>query len=370
MHVLILTLGTRGDLELFLLLGCVLARRGHRVTLASSPFFADRIRHEGLEFVPIGSGRRADLVALLRSLATVSDRHERTRAFARRWLRPQLREGMGQLTRAAAGADYFVSNLKLVMQRGDAVLPGAAVTYDPPHDVGDLLRYGTQDHGGRILDLVALSRPLIDPDHLWDARFHFTGFWNATDTPTYQPPGALSDFLAAGPPPVVLTMGSMVMFDEARLMEVLVAALHRAGQRGLVVGAWSDLDRAGSRYDEIFCIDEVPYGWLFPRASAVIHHGGCGTVAAVLRAGVPSVLLPQVTCQELIACALWREGLATGVFDTSGLRAEELAGAIARAATDDEARRTAQAWQQRVSAERGVEDAAERIEAHGYDLVE
>jgi sterol 3beta-glucosyltransferase len=112
-------------------------------------------------------------------------------------------------------------------------------------------------------------------------------------------------------------------------------------------------------------VDEVPYDWLFPRAACVIHHGGCGTLSAVLRAGQPSILLPQIPPQELFGGMLERAGLAAGTLDVDALGPAALAGAIRRAVTDEGVRENCRAWQPLFAAERGVQLAADLIEAHG-----
>jgi UDP:flavonoid glycosyltransferase YjiC (YdhE family) len=112
-------------------------------------------------------------------------------------------------------------------------------------------------------------------------------------------------------------------------------------------------------------VDEVPYDWLFPRASCVIHHGGCGTLSAVLRAGRPSVLLPQIPPQELFGRLLAREGLSAGMLDADTLEPAALAEAIRRAVTDERVRANCRVWQGVVAADRGLPLAVDLIEAHG-----
>jgi UDP:flavonoid glycosyltransferase YjiC (YdhE family) len=158
-------------------------------------------------------------------------------------------------------------------------------------------------------------------------------------------------------------MGSMVTFDVGRLLHTVTESLEQTGQRGVVVGAWSEI--AGRDLDggQVLGIDAAPYDWLFPKAACVIHHGGCGTVAAVLRAGIPSIVLPQVTCQEHFGWLLGRNGLATGMFDSSALDAETLAEAIDSAVTDAAFRKNAKSWRDVLAQDRGVSEAADLIEA-------
>jgi UDP:flavonoid glycosyltransferase YjiC (YdhE family) len=362
-RVFIVTLGTRGDIELFWALGRALRVRGHDVVLGSSAFYAAQAREAQLEFVPIGGGGREEMLSALRALAGVRDRAQRTRQFAAAWLRPQLDSGRAQMAATATGCDYFVSNLKLAMARGSEIIPGAFVTYDPPQAVADLAAYGGARHGGRILELVAFSQPLIDPDRIWGAEYRFTGFWDTLAGREHRATPALEAFVGAGEPPVVLTMGSMAMFDAPRVLRAFAQALRERRRRGVVVAGWADAAR--DLGDECVVVDEADYDWLFSRAACVIHHGGCGTLGAVLRAGVPSILLPQLTAQEAFGRGLLREHLATGMFEAGALAPATLADAIERAAHDQTVAASVRKWQREVQQEGGLALAAELIELHG-----
>ena len=368
MRVFVLTLGTRGDFELFLALGRALVRDGHEVVLGSSPCFAERARLGGLEPAPLGSGQQHEMVSILRSLAELPDPVERTRAYAVRWLRPQLAEARGAIAAHAGRADYFVSNLKMAMRRGDTVIPGASVSYDPPRTLDDLARYPGRAHPREILELVALSRPLLDAEGRWGPEFHFTGFWH--ESGPAAPDAALREFVEGGRAPVVLTMGSMVMFDPDALVHEFAAALRQTGRRGVVVAGWSGLARSAfgsAAGEQLHCVAEADYDWLFARAASVVHHGGTGTVGAVLRAGRPSIIVPQIACQVQFGELLLREQLASAVLDVRVLEAGRLAAAI-EVAGEERLLESARRWQKTVSAEGGVEAAAALIGAHAGEL--
>jgi sterol 3beta-glucosyltransferase len=162
---------------------------------------------------------------------------------------------------------------------------------------------------------------------------------------------------------VAVTLGSMVTLDAPRFLGCVTDGLRLAGQRGVVVAGWSGL-AAGPVADHVLCVDEAPYDWLFPRSACVVHHGGTGTVAAALRAGRPSVLLPQLACQDAYARMLSREGLAAAVLETAVLEPAGLAGAVRLAVTDPRLARRAAEWRDLVAGEGGAGEAAGLIEAH------
>jgi UDP:flavonoid glycosyltransferase YjiC (YdhE family) len=361
MRVLILTLGTRGDLGIFLALARELRRRGHRVTVGTSAFYAESVAAAGAEHAALGGGTFEELREVLRSMASVSDLTERTRLFFTRWLRPQLAAAKGRLQDLAWDTDYFVSNLKLAIQRNGRTVPGAFVTYDPPASVQDLAAYGAERHAGRVIELVAMSRALIDPEQQWPEHFAFTGFWYDGGA---APTADLERFVAGGPPPVAVTLGSMISFDVASLVRKVTEAVRSIGRRAVIVGGWSGVRAADSVEGVTFCTPEAPYDWLFPRSACVLHHGGCGTAAAVLRAGVPSVVMPQVLCQQHLAEALARQGLSAATLDTRSLHVDDLARAIATAASDDQLIANARRFGDTIRRDPGVAGAAGQIEEH------
>ena len=363
MRAFLLTLGTRGDLELFSGLGRELHRRGHDVVLGTSPFYAQRVLDAGIRFVSMGDGSQQRMVQVLRSLSQITDAAERTRQYFQRWVQPQLAASMGKITDTGAASDYFVSNLKMVLRKNGVTMPGAFVTYDPPAAVGDLERYGSAKHAGRIIEVVAMNRDLIDPNGKWGEQYHFTGFWQIPDH-GIEIDEALARFVSSGRRPAVFTMGSMVMFDPDRFAQIAAESLRLAGQRGIIVGSWAGMDRAARQSDDLYWVQEAPYEWLFPGAACIVHHGGCGTVAAAIHAGVPSILLPQVLCQVDFAKVLIRERLAVGAFDIRTVGAAELADAIRACVPDQAYRAAAVRWREQVRVDPGLSGAADLIEAH------
>lgn len=365
MRVFILTLGTRGDLEPFWALGRALHARGHAVTIGTSTFNFQN--DPAIRWVGIGNSSLNQFKAFLRGLETEPDRTARNNAFGRQWAMPQVQQSREVISREAGQHDYFMSNMKFPLVRNGQVIPGAFVTYDPPAHSLDPLMNGSHLHGGRTLELVAMNRLLVDPERAWAEHFHFTGFWAPPGRNAVRP-FDVEKFIQAGTKPVVLTMGSMVMFNHQRLSSIFLEALQLTGLRGVVVGGWSDQTPGLHPSRQMITVNEADYSWLFNQVAAVIHHGGVGTVASVLRAGVPSILLPQIPSQERWADILRRDGLCAGVLDTASLTTSDLASAMQRAVQDQTLQEQAACWRERLSVDEGVDAAVRLIEEHWATL--
>ncbi len=378
MRVAALALGTRGDVELVLLLCRALGRRGHDVVVGTSACFDDRVAAAGVARMPIGSGDRERMAAILTASMGEAGRQARADRFIHEWIGGEMESAIadGELRDLVSGADGFVSNLKIVLDRegrfaepGSEIVPGAVVTYDPPWSLEELASLAPapwQRHA--ILDLVALPRALFDPAGAWGTwgkDYRFTGFWTADrdESESWQPPRALADFVAGKPPPVVVTPGSMAGFDTAGFMARIVEALGRSGLRGVLLPGWSGIVSSPAP-DILHVADETPYGWLFPRAACIVHHGSHGAAAAALMAGRPSIVMPYLGCQETMGKALLWAGVATGLLDPMTFDPSHLAGALGDALGDVRVHAAVAHWHALIVADGGVSRAADLVEDH------
>jgi UDP:flavonoid glycosyltransferase YjiC (YdhE family) len=104
-------------------------------------------------------------------------------------------------------------------------------------------------------------------------------------------PAALTDFLDAGPPPIVFTLGSSAVWVARDFFKESIAAAKQLRRRAvLLIGGAANFSE--ELPDDMIAADYAPYEILLPRACAVVHHGGVGTTAQGLLAGVPTLIVP------------------------------------------------------------------------------
>lgn len=335
--VVIFAAGSRGDVQPCLALGRALTRQGDAVRLLASARYQHLNDATGVDFHPL-SADPAEIIESAEGQELLASRRNPA-AFIRslsRVLRPRIGQILEQTRAAAEGADLVLApTLGFLGVHLSQYLrvPHAIIHFQPsqptgmfPHPLapaarflgglGNRLSFDAVDVGSWLmcrpfingwrrehLDLPAMSplapfrqirrapvlcafSPAIvprPPD--WGPNVHVTGFWHH-DQPLWKPPQRLLAFLADGPPPVYVGFGSMKTSDPEATDHLVRAALRRAGLRGVLAG-----DPATSE-DGLLVVSDTPHDWLFPRMAAVVHHGGAGTTASALRAGVPSLVCP------------------------------------------------------------------------------
>jgi UDP:flavonoid glycosyltransferase YjiC (YdhE family) len=142
------------------------------------------------------------------------------------------------------------------------------------------------------------------------------------------------------------------------MTEMALNALACSRQRGILLTGWGGLSNADLP-DEVFKIDTIPHDWLFPQMAAVVHHGGAGTTAAGLRAGIPSVIIPFFAEQPFWGRRIAELGVGPKPIPRKRLSQERLAAAIHTAASDESMRRRAHTLGECIRTENGVARAVE-----------
>ena len=218
--------------------------------------------------------------------------------------------------------------------------------------------------------VIAVSPVVLPrPDDWPEAGIHLPGYLFLDAPAAYEPPRALADFLAGGEPPVCISFGSMLNRDAARIQAVALAALKRTGQRGILVRSWGPARRPQgaiadprgigvggpcvSSAPDLLCIDEAPFDRLLPHCRALVQHGGAGTTAAALRAGVPSVVVPHAADQAFWGGRIAALGAGPRPIPIRRLTVERLAAALEQACSPG-MQECAQDVGRRIAAEDGV----------------
>lgn len=370
MTIVVIAFGSRGDVQPYVALVTALRQHGCDACLATTDAFAPLAAEAGVPFRSLGpfspqelarhptvqaavraGGQLGGLVALTRAarplLASILDGCWRTTAASRAVVLPSI--PFGALDSALArGLPAVSAPLHCFTPTRSFPSPFFAplgVQLDAPanrltHHVlraafwamfGGALnrwrrglglrhissgRFFAELDSGAIPTVYGFSSALLPPPADLPPSHQVSGYW-FLDTPSgYRPPAPLAAFLAAGPAPLAIGFGSMDDQRPEQRTAVVLEALRLTGQRAVLLAGWGGFTRANLP-PSVCVVDAVPHSWLFPQVAGAVHHGGAGTTAAALKAGIPSVLTPFGGDQSFWAQRLEQLGL--------GVRGEPLA---------------------------------------------
>jgi UDP:flavonoid glycosyltransferase YjiC (YdhE family) len=422
MHIAIIAMGSRGDVQPYIALGKGLHAAGCAVRLVTHENFAALVREQGLAFWPMrGNVQEVAESAEMRALLEKGNFLAINRYTAQQAQRAALLWAEDGI-RACQGVDLLIAgigglNIALALaERLDVpLLQAYLIPFTPTHAFpGALLPVALPSLGGafnrlshhvtrqimwqgfRAADTQARQQVLGLPtapfwgpyasDRLrrgpvlygfspavipkpadWGANTYVTGYWFLDASAGWTPPALLAAFLEAGPPPVYIGFGSMVSRDPAVTATLVLQALARTGQRAILASGWGGLGKLDLP-DNVIMVDSVPHTWLFPRMAAVVHHGGAGTTAAGLVAGVPSIIIPFFGDQPFWGQRVAQLGVGPAPIPRKQLTAERLAAAMQTALTDPTMRRRAAELGARIQAEDGIGGVVKVVEGVGRRL--
>lgn len=413
MHITILALGSYGDVLPLATLGKGLKAAGHGVRVATFENFGKMVAGHGLDFHPIRGDSQSILsagggVALAESgqnvirawLTVMRSFGVLAASYARDLSPPGLWETdviLNQLPGGLYGYDlaekldrpmFMAAVMPLTRTRAFpmlafpplfSALPGYnALSYRVAEQLvwqwyrPTINRWRQETLGlpkqslwgsfgeagtARIPVLNGFSPHVVPRPPDWGEHVHVTGYWFPEEE-DWQPPEALRRFIEGGAPPVFIGFGSMPVRNPARTTAIILEALKRSGLRGILHAGWARIGH-DDLPDSVFNIDYAPYGWLFPKMAAVVHHGGSGTTAFGLRAGVPSLIVPFLFDQFYWGRRIVALGVGPQPIPHRKLSAAGLAEALTVAATDPAMRRRAAALGEQIRAEDGVKRTLE-----------
>jgi sterol 3beta-glucosyltransferase len=416
MDIVFLTMGSRGDLQPSLALAKALKARGHRVRIYAGSNFSPWIESHGIEAVPsvVNSRERAES-ELGRALVGNSHSVIKQMLVWRKMAKLLNFAPAKKLLEDCAGCDVVISDattetFTFTLAEILKVPHHVRLLYYPsyiPTRCGDVMvdaPFRQRQHIGnyfyakyiagpvfwrsfestnnrfrrlqqlsamnhrqysraqdRCLTLLGYSKNIVPHPHDWPANHHTTGYWFLDEVAEWQPPPALTAFLSAGAAPVYVGFGSMMTPQVQEMAHIAIAAARNAGKRVLLAAGWAGLKTEDIAAD-VFQIDAAPHQWLFPRMAAVVHHGGAGTVAAALRAGVPNVIVPHFGDQEFWGWRVHTLGLGPQATHRHKLTIENLSQAISAATQDADIRSRARQISEQIKSEDGVGAACDLIE--------
>jgi sterol 3beta-glucosyltransferase len=420
MKILILTLGSRGDVQPFVALGVGLKKAAHEVTICTSSSFEKMIQEQGLNYAYMNdeltklagtqTGRSAIESAShpLSLIKTVIELSQQMKQFQRQMLEEEWQAAQGAeviIYHPKALGGYHLAEKLNVPALMALPLPFYVPTAAFPNPLLPDLKLGkwynkltykivvllnslqqgiindwrkkvlnlpdfplfsnelVRKNGQPVPVLHAYSSHVLPEPADWPDTAITTGYWFLETSKTWQPPADLVEFLAAGPPPVYIGFGSMAGRDPARLTGIVLEALAQTGQRGILAKGWGGLE-ATTLPETVFQLDAVPHDWLFPQVAAVVHHGGVGTTAAGLRAGKPTIICPFFGDQPFWGRRVFELGVGPRPILQKQLTVENLTAAIQQAATNEKIQQAAANLGEKICSENGVKQAINFI--HRY----
>lgn len=407
--ITMIAIGSTGDVRPYCLLGRELKRRGHEITIAAFTDFEDMVSKAGLQFFPI-AGDVKDLMSHLMKPGAVGVSYLREAEKAIRGIAPVM---LRDLMKAGEDAEamlctFFGSMFYSVAEKyripciqthyfpmdPNPIMPISSAPW--PHlgswwcrlsyRLGYLLisllekRYLTQwrkEHGlklrrvrtkpdydcngHRISAIYAVSPLLMPRPSNWDERIYMPGFWWEPSDVAFTPSEDLTDFLNAGEKPVYIGFGSMVSGDMDETFRIVREAVEKAGVRAIIASGWAE-EKHPVNTERIRYVDFVPHDWLFPRVSAAVHHGGAGTTASSLRAGLPTLIVPFGGDQPFWGARVHAAKCGPKPVPRVKMTADSLAEAIRDLTTNPVYRETAAVMGEGMRRENGVQNAADIIE--------
>jgi UDP:flavonoid glycosyltransferase YjiC (YdhE family) len=208
------------------------------------------------------------------------------------------------------------------------------------------------------------SPALIPKPKDWDPLISISGFYFLNLASNYTPTPDFQAFLDAGPAPVYIGFGSIVLDDPNAMTELIFDVVRKTGQRVLLSKGWGGIGADSLRIpDGVFMLGNVPHDWLFQHVSCVVHHGGAGTTAAGIAAGRPTVVVPFFGDQPFWGAMVARAGAGPDPIPHKQLTADKLANAI-NFCLKPESLERAKELASKIAAERGSDMGAQSFHQH------
>ena len=398
MKFIIPTIGSRGDIQPYLALAKGLQAAGHTVSIATHPFFRSLVTDHGINFIPIGPDINMDEEAA------------RLRGKSNNWVLGFMRvmrfsfdilEKSHQDLLAACQQHecVIVSHSAAGKLEADqlglptisvTLMPSAIPVEDPQSSwlarfggklAGSLMglmmsrplnkirkKFGVASMGpegitSKLLNLIPISPAIYPPNPLWEPRHQLTGYWFLDEPENWQPPAELQTFLSQPGPVIVVSLGAMSTGEKDidAIASLFIEATQAAKVRAVIQG-WPEAAHLFSRQDHIFHAGSIPHSWLLRQVQGVVHHGGFGTTAAGLRAGIPALVIPHIIDQFIWGSEIEKREAGPAPIPRAKLTRETLVPALEQLVNDANIQTKARSIGDRIAEENGVQTAVRLIE--------
>ncbi|KAI5391701.1 sterol 3-beta-glucosyltransferase UGT80A2 [Lathyrus oleraceus] len=346
LNIVMLIVGTRGDVQPFVAIGKRLQDYGHRVRLATHSNFKEFVLTAGLEFYPLGGDPKVLAGYMVKNKgflpsgpSDIPTQRNQMKEIINSLLpackEPDIDSGVPFKADAiianppAYGHTHVAEALKIPIHIF-FTMPWTPTT-EFPHPlsrvkqqagyrlsyqiVDSLIWLGIRDMINDLRKKKLKLRPVtylsgsqgsetdiphayIWSPHLvpkpkdWGPKIDVVGFCFLDLASNYEPPESLVKWLEDGDKPIYIGFGSLPVQDPKKMTQIIVEALETTGQRGIINKGWGGLGNLTEPKDSIYLLDNIPHDWLFLHCKAVVHHGGAGTTAAGLKAACPTTIVP------------------------------------------------------------------------------
>jgi UDP:flavonoid glycosyltransferase YjiC (YdhE family) len=212
-------------------------------------------------------------------------------------------------------------------------------------------------HSRDDLALYGFSRYVVPRPSDWKSNVVIAGYW--FDESPLSLSSEIENFLSERDNVIYIGFGAGSLNKPNESLRLFDEALRETNLRGIVMTSNALHDARSS--ERMLFVDDVSHAALFPRVRAVVHHGGAGTTAACLRAGVPSVILPAHTDQFFWGERLRALGVSPKPIPQRALSLEKLSRSLRVVTSDEKYRVNAEMLKERICAEDGIRRAVDCI---------
>ncbi|KAJ7514186.1 hypothetical protein O6H91_23G032100 [Diphasiastrum complanatum] len=419
LQIVMLIVGTRGDVQPFIAIGKHLQEFGHRVRLATHANFRQFVVDAGLEYYPLGGDPKVLAGYMVRNKgllptapSEISISWVQVKAILDSLL-PACTESDGEhgapfraeaiIANPPAYGQVHVAEALKVPIHIFFTMPWTP-TSEFPHPLSWMWNPAGYRLSYQMVDLLMWlgSRGLINEfrrkklklspvtylgggsslsrystlptgyiwsSHLvpkpkdWGPLVDVVGFCFLDLASNFKAPIALTNWLQSGTSPIYFGFGSLPLEDPQGMTEIIVEALQQTHQRGIIDKGWGGMGTSALPSNFVYLIENCPHDWLFPQCVAVVHHGGAGTTAAGLRAACPTTIIPFFGDQLFWSERVHSKGVGPAPIPIGHLSVERLVAAI-QFMLEPEVKRRAHEMAQCIEQENGVSGAVNSFHKH------